>query len=239
MGYSKLETRLEFNIEPQPDDTTCGPTALHAVYRYYGLDISLEQTINEVTKLKEGGTLAVLLGVHALQQGLQAKIYTYNLQVFDPSWFLDKKINLTNKLKQQLEHKGSNEKLRIATEGYFEFLKLGGQIVQEPLSSSLIRKYLNKNIPILTGLSATYLYNIPREYGIDSTSDDVKGEPSGHFVVLTGYSKAEKKVLIADPYKSNPFDNSQLYTVEFTRLITSILLGILTYDANLLLIEPK
>lgn len=233
----ELETRLEIDIEAQPDDTTCGPTSLHAVYRYYGLKNTLEQTIKEVTKLKEGGTLAVLLGVHALKQGLKAKIYTYNLQVFDPTWFHDKSTNISDKLKQQLAFKKGNEKLRISTEGYVEFLRLGGVVEQVPLSSSLIRKYLSKNIPILTGLSATYLYNLAREYGETAASDDIRGEPSGHFVVLSGYSKIDKKVLIADPYKSNPYNKSQIYTVEFTRLITSILLGILTYDANLLIIE--
>ena len=141
-------------------------------------------------------------------------------------------------MKAGLLFKKGNEKLRIASEGYIEFLRLGGIIDQVPLSSSLIRKYLSKNIPILTGLSATYLYNVAREYGEMSVFDDVKGEPSGHFVVLSGYSKIDKKVLIADPYKSNPYNKSQFYTVEFTRLITSILLGILTYDANLLIIEP-
>jgi hypothetical protein len=233
-----LETRLEIDIEAQPDDTTCGPTSLHAVYRYYGLKNSLDQTIKEVTKLKEGGTLAVLLAVHALQQGLKVKIYTYNLQVFDPSWFHDKNTNIADKLKQQIDFKKGNEKLRIASEGYIEFLKLGGQIEQVPLSSSLIRKYLSKNIPILTGLSATYLYDLAREYGDSAAFDDVRGEPSGHFVVLSGYSKVDKKVLIADPYKSNPYNKSQIYSVDFARLITSILLGILTYDANLLIIEP-
>ena len=32
-------------------------------------------------------TLAVLLGCHALRRGYEATIYTFNLQVFDPTWF--------------------------------------------------------------------------------------------------------------------------------------------------------
>jgi hypothetical protein len=31
----------------------------------------------------------------------------------------------------------------------------------------------------------------------------------------------------------------QVYSVSFARLINSIMLGIVTYDANLLVIEPK
>jgi hypothetical protein len=189
--------------------------------------------------LEGGGTFAVHLGVHALRNGLRATIYTYNLQVFDPTWFLDKNINLSEKLSLQIESKEKNSRLQLATEGYLEFIRLGGEILQEPLSGSLIRKFLKRNIPILTGLSATYLYNQPREYGEDCQFDDIRGLPSGHFVVLSGYSKEERKVQVADPYLSNPLGASNYYEVEIDRLITAILLGILTYDANLLILEPK
>ena len=30
-----METKLFLDIRPQPDQTTCGPTCLHAVYRYF------------------------------------------------------------------------------------------------------------------------------------------------------------------------------------------------------------
>lgn len=53
----------------QPDDTTCGPTSLHAVYNYFGSSLSLHQLISEVRSLEEGGTLAVMLGIDALKRG--------------------------------------------------------------------------------------------------------------------------------------------------------------------------
>lgn len=83
----RKELSLDFDIQSQPDEVTCGPTCLHALYQYYGEDISLKQVIREVKQLKAGGTLAVMLGNHALQRGYKAYIYTYNLNVFDPSWF--------------------------------------------------------------------------------------------------------------------------------------------------------
>ena len=49
----------------------------------------------------------------------------------------------------------------------------------------------------------------------------------------------EKKVLLADPLKPNPISEGQLYEVRIDRLICSILLGIVTHDANLLIIEPR
>ena len=82
-----METRLEFDILPQPDNMSCGPTCLHALYRYYGDELPLEAVIEQVESLEGGGTLAVLLACHALRRGYDATIYTYNLKVFDPTWF--------------------------------------------------------------------------------------------------------------------------------------------------------
>jgi hypothetical protein len=77
-----------------------------------------------------------------------------------------------------------------------------------------------------------------REYGPEDEPDDVRGEPSGHFVVLSGYDKKRRKVLVSDPTHPNPLADAPNYPVNIDRLLCSILLGILTYDANLLIIEP-
>ena len=77
---------IDIRIKSQPDDITCGPTCLHAVYRYYNYDISLPKLISEVRNLEDGGTLAVFLGIDALKRGFHTRIITYNLMVFDPSW---------------------------------------------------------------------------------------------------------------------------------------------------------
>jgi len=232
--------KLHVDILPQPDDTTCGPTCLHAVYRYYGDIISLTQVVREVRKLKGGGTLAVFLACHALKRGYRAKIYTYNLHVFDPTWFVAGKpvADIASRLRAQAEAKNI-PKLKTATEGYLEFLSLGGELRFEDLTTGLLRKYLKRSIPIITGLCSTFLYRSIREVGAENRDDDVRGEPSGHFVVLCGYSKEERSVLLADPYQLNPVSHSQYYSLSIDRVACSILLGILTYDANFLLIEPK
>jgi len=36
---------LPIHILPQPDDETCGPTCLHAVYRFWGEDIGLDEAM--------------------------------------------------------------------------------------------------------------------------------------------------------------------------------------------------
>jgi hypothetical protein len=237
-GETFLETRLHLDILPQPDNQTCGPTCLHAVYRYYGQDIPLEDLIAQSPQLDEGGTLAVLLGCDALRRGFDARMYTYNLRVFDPTWFRPDGPDLSERLVAQMEAK-PNVKLKVASEAYLEYLRLGGEIRMTDLHGNLLRKYLTRGHPILTGLSATYLYQSAREFGPDCEEDDVRGYSTGHFVVLCGYDKVTRRVFVADPLLANPHGRDHYYEIELDRVICAILLGVLTYDANLLIIRPK
>jgi hypothetical protein len=230
-----MESKLELEILAQPDDSTCGPTCLHAVYRYYGQERPLPAIIDEVEPLETGGTLAVCLARHALRRGFSAVIYTYNLQLFDPTWF-DGKQDLAAKIRAQMEAK-DDPKLRTVSRSYLEFLELGGELRYRDLSPGLLREYLGRGNPVLTGLSATYLYGSVRERGLEY--DDVGGDPVGHFVVLSGYDREKREVLVADPLKDNPPFGSHYYTVGLDRLVGAILLGIVTYDANLLILRPR
>ena len=103
--------------------------------------------------------------------------------------------------------------------------------------------YFDQKTPIISGLNATYLYRTQREcYTKDGEAfyDDMLGEPTGHFVVLCGYAEKGREVAIADPYPDNPFaPNNHYYSVSMPRLINAILLGVVSYDADLLIIEPK
>lgn len=227
---------LPFELLPQPNDTTCGPTCLHGVYRYFRDELSLDEVIDGVHVLPTGGTLAVSLGCHALRRGYRATLYTCNLQVFDPTWFA-KNVSIAEKLRAQREVK-RDERLATATSAYLEFIELGGKLRYEDFNSAMFRRYLRRKVPILTGLSATYLYGCAREREPEGGYDDVAGVPVGHFVVLSGYDSATREVLVADPLANNPGFGTQNYRVKMDRLIAAILLGIVTYDANLLVIEP-
>ena len=236
-----MQNSLALNIQSQPDDATCGPTCLQAVYRYFGDNIPLERVIDEVHILEGGGTLEVLLACHALRRGYQATIYTYNLRVFDPSWFEPERADLTEKLSRQLAVK-KKPKLTVATQAYLEYLRLGGEIRFRDLNGSLIRHYLKQGKPILCGLSATYLYHCPREHQPRPDHpameyNDITGSPAGHFVVLCGYDRVTRRVQVADPLGQNPLGaGGHYYEVGLDRLVGAILLGIMTYDANLLIL---
>ncbi len=229
---------LPVPIKQQPDETTCGPTCLHTIYEYYNDFLDLEDVINEVEVLEGGGTFGALLASHALDRGYEAIIYTYHLRIFDPSWMQLDNSQIIDKLKLQLEFK-KNQRLKRATEAYIRFLELGGRLRFEDLRAGIIRRYLNKRIPVIAGLSATYLYNSIREFGPDLVYDDIRGEPSGHFVILNGYDPKTRMVSIADPVKQNPLGSGQLYQLKIDRVINAILLGNVTYDANLIVITPK
>lgn len=230
---------LGFDIQAQPDEVTCGPTCLHALYGYYGDDIALKEVIQGVKQLKAGGTLAVMLGNHALNRGYKAHIYTYNLNVFDPTWFKESSKKMVTFLHQQMKFKYKRRKLQVASRAYIKFLESGGKIHYSELDDNLIKSYLKRGVPILTGLSATYLYGTAREIPQFDIYDSIKGEPAGHFVVITGYDEEKNCVYVADPMEPNPLGKGQVYNVDFTRLLNSIMLGIVTYDANLLIVEPK
>jgi Peptidase_C39 like family len=229
---------LKFDIEAQPDEVTCGPTCLHALYHYFKDDISLKQVITEVKQLKSGGTLAVILANHALKRGYDATIYTYNLNVMDPTWFQLSSKKIIANLKSQMRYKFKSRKLKVASRAYIKFLEAGGKLQFAELDDKLIKGYLKKSIPIIAGMSATYLYQTPREIARTNKYDSIKGEPVGHFAIVNGYDSESGNVYLADPMNPNPL-KSQYYDVTFNRLINSIMLGIVTYDANLLIIQPK
>jgi hypothetical protein len=278
--------RLHLDILPQPDDYTCGPTCLHAIYRYWGDDVPLERLIDAIARTPSGGTADVFLANHALERGYRATIFTYNLRIFDPTWFTTPGVDVRERLRAQQQVKGPQRPVfDLLSDAYVRFLELGGVLRLVDLSPTVLRRWLRRGVPILTGLSSTYLYRRSREFGADDADDDVRGEPQGHFVVLCGYKRARRTVAVADPFLANPIaamaatkamvarrakargkgngrasaarpaleraaaqrDGSphreptapgSHYEVSLDRVVGAILLGVLTHDANLLMIEP-
>ena len=233
-----MSNRLRLAIQPQPDDTTCGPTCLHAVYSFFGDQLALTELIKQIKQLDDGGTYSAVLGTHALKRGYQCDIYSWNLQVFDPTWFQLSSEDMLGRLRQRRRIK-TQHKLLSAIDAYIEFLAAGGTVHFEDLTTALLRKYLTKGVPIVAGLSSTYLYRCMREHGPKLEDDDIRGDPQGHFVVLCGYDRENRTVLVADPMHPNPAFQGLTYVVEIDRLVCSILLGILTHDADMLVIKPE
>jgi hypothetical protein len=236
-----MDPTLSLDIRRQPDDTTCGPTCLHAIYRYYGDPISLDEVIAQVPQWQQGGTLEAYLAIHALRRGYRATIIPFNLTLFDPTWSRLNPDQIALKLRDQLNHKREWPGFEEVSRAYLDYLALGGKLQFEVLRPALIRRFLKRGAPVLTGLSATYLYNAIREYdtGGRTLEDDVRGQSAGHFVILWGYRREDRHVLIADPLVPNPLAPDRYYGVDIYRLVCAIMLGILTFDGNLLIIRPR
>lgn len=230
-------SRNGFEIVAQPTETTCGPTCLHAVYAYFGDGITLDQTISEIPENPDGGTYSVMLANHALKRGYNATMFSYNLRVFDPTWADLHPSVLRDKLCARLENHATSKRSKTNLSAYIEFLDLGGRVRLDELTTELFARLLRNGTPIIAGLNSTHLYRNTRttKKGKD---DDIRGEVEGHFVTLFGYESTTSEILVADPYRKNPLSDSLLYSIDSQRLINAILLGIVTYDANLLLLSP-
>jgi hypothetical protein len=239
---SRVSHELAVQRFLQPDDVTCGPTCLRKVYHFYGTDIPLQEVIGEIDRNEDGGTLAVHLGIAALKRGFGARIFSYNLRIFDPTWAAIPKEALEGRLRRRLQHLHT-PRSRRAGEAYLQFLERGGEIAFDELTPRLLKEILNRDHPVLAGLSATYLYRSARERHDPEThdliADDVAGDPTGHFVVISGYTQWGRRFSVRDPSAHVPDSADGRFVVDAQRLINAILLGDLTYDAVLLELWPE
>lgn len=233
----ETSTLIPLEITSQPDETTCGPACLHAVYRHFGDEPAFEDVLRQTESLPEGGTLAVMLARHAIEQGYDATIYTCNLHMFDPTWFQPGAPPLAEKLAAQIVAK-PDLKLQAASQAYIDFLAEGGDVRMQDITGDLLADMLDADTPIIAGLSATWLYQCARDIQKTMKPDDVAGEPTGHFVIVRGVDRDAGVAHIADPYIQNPLPGKHYYDVSIDRLISSVMLGIVTYDAKLLAIAP-
>ncbi len=220
----------------QPDDVTCGPTCLAKVYQYYGFGRPLDAVVAETPRNPDGGTLAANLGISAMRHGFRPTIYPFGLRVFDPTWRRLTREALIERLHARAEAV-ANRKLELAVRAYAEYLRLGGGVRFTELTVKLLVSILRRGHPILTGLSATYLYGTARE--LHDRYDDIAGGSAGHFVVVCGYRPRSGAFVVADPFHNVPLSRTGRYAVKADRLIAAILLGDQTYDAVLLTLGAR
>ena len=225
----------------QPDDVTCGPTCLRNVYDFYGLRVDADAVLGEIDRNEDGGTLAVFLGIAGLRRGFGARIYTYDLRIFDPTWHALPMGALAEKIHDRFPHLRDSKRLRAAR-AYLDFLGMGGELAFDELTPGLLKRIIDREHPVLAGLSATHLYRYARERHLDDgtlVEDDVAGQPTGHFVVIVGYEHWGRRFSVRDPSRHVPLAPDGRQVVDAQRLINAILLGDVTYDAVLLELWPR
>jgi hypothetical protein len=226
---------LEVERLQQPDDLSCGPTSLLQTYRFLGIERTLDEVMAAIRRNPDGGTLAVYLGLSALEEGLAATIYSYNFSIFDPTWDRLSREEMLDRLDRRVRAV-EGARLRRITRAYADFLREGGRLELPELDRRLLVDLLASGRPIITGLSATYLYRTPRE--LYEEYDDIRGYPVGHFVVISGYDPRTDLFMVVDPSPHTPYSATGVYPVPAERLMAAILLGDATYDAVLLVLDP-
>ena len=226
--------KLDVHVARQQDDESCGITCLKAIYEFYSHPTSLDKLKHEIDHWQTGGTVAVNLARHALAHGYQAEIYTYNVKIFDPTWKTLAPRELSAKLRLRQRRTRSTKQKQVI--GYYQdFLKKGGAVRFDDLDEELMGRLFKRHAPVICGLSATYLYQQMRETH-DNEEDDIVGNPVGHFVVVSGWDPHTRSVTIQDPLRQNPLSETGTYRLPFTKFSNAVMLGILTYDENLLVI---
>ncbi len=226
--------KIQVHVPLQPDDESCGITCLHSIYQYYGNQTTIDELRKAVVHWSTGGTVGVNLGRNALNHGFTAEIFTYNIKVFDPTWHQLPQKELITKLKLRQQKVRSNRQKKIIS-FYLDFIRLGGKVRFDDLNEKLIQDQFAKQRPIICGLSATYLYQEIRELP-NGQENDIMGHPVGHFVIVSDYDPSKHEVQIHDPLRRNPISKTGVYTLPFQKFSNAVMLGILTYDANLLVI---
>ncbi len=225
------------SVQPQPDDESCGITCLQAIYNYHGQKTPFDKLQSEIEHFNTGGTVGVNLARHAILYGYSAEIYTYNIKIFDPTWKNLGVKELSAKLKLR-QKKSRSQKQKKIIGFYHDFLRKGGVLKFDDLNEALLDKLLAKNQPMICGLSATYLYQNMRETP-NNEENDILGNPVGHFVVVSEWDPKSRHVTIHDPLRKNPISDTGTYRLPFVRFSNAVMLGILTYDENLLVIAKK
>lgn len=223
----------------QPDDVTCGPTCLMQVYRHFG-DLTPYREIADAVRVNgDGGTLIVHLAAAALHQGYRVRVHSWNYRLFDPTW---RRLE-TGALRARLRARAAwtrDPKLREALEAYDGLLCDGGSVrFGTDLTPGLLARLLDRGHPLLVGLSSTHLYEHVRERPHDNADDDLRGQPMGHFVVLAGYARGARSFAVVDPHHDIPFSRTGRYRLAAWRLVNAILLGDVTYDAEVLELWPR
>lgn len=240
MGHPRGHTArrtLAVRRVAQPDDTSCGPTCLHMVAAFHGIDLALPELIDTIPRTPSGGVHAVNIGVLALQHGLRAALYPLGLRVFDPTWRGLSRAALRLRLRQRgRRFAGTDHAALVAL--WDRFLALGGQVRPGELTADLLADALDRGHPLISGLSATWLYRHPRERPDDNQPDAVGGEGVGHFVVVSGYTGGGRSFRVEDPSPDAPFGRDGTYLAPAPRLQHAILLGDATHDAVLLELWP-
>jgi hypothetical protein len=208
---------------------TCGPSSLQQVMAYYGKKMKLGDIIKDIPMFMDGTYLAYL-AKYAMEAGFKPLIITYNVDIFDPTWFRLSRKSLIKKLRSRSRIRKLDINIRRGCKSYVDYLESGGKLSFNFTTTEIIKKYLKKKRPIIVRLSSTILHDRKRLDLNKDKRDDISGSPGFHFVVVSGYKNG--KFLIVDPQKKK-YGGTRWVNEEF------FLFTCLTALGDMLVLEGK
>ncbi|MBT3984899.1 hypothetical protein HOD38_03165 [archaeon] len=222
--------------------SSCGHSSLLQVLAYYGTKLELKEVVNEISSCEVDdlklGASECELGLFAMKRDFKSTVISLDVRRFDATWFdlskeeLKKKLELRSKFLHNLSPEDFKEGqgtqyLDNVTKYYSEYFEKDGKVKFLPISKELIKKYIDKKIPVIALVSSQLYFKKARKY--NGKFDDIKGKPTGHWIVVSGYT--DKNFIITDP--ADDLEKDGNVEMEQNYLISSIN----TYGPVILIIE--
>lgn len=221
------------HIFQESDSFTCGPCCLAMVYAKKGKKITLQDILKDFKHPTKGKpTYVMQLGSHLLKNGIKSKLIVSTSKVVSPAWKNISKKELISNLEKWLSlHPKAMWKMDV--EYVIQYLKDGGDLLQESYSAETLKEMIDRNSLIILGVDEDWIWGHRfKLVGSERVIDEIGGYLEGHFVLVDGYN--DKTFHVLDPFPTKVAERHGEYNVPMNTLINASL----TWDSQILEILP-
>lgn len=211
----------------------CGPMCLKNLYDYLGIQKTLKQIFKEMDVDEKTSTYLSQLARNLNLNKVETTIISSQSRVINYAWRNSTKEEIISKLKRCIVR--SNRPHMITdwdkeTLHILFYLQESGNLKITNITKELINNYIKQGKIIITCAETSWLWGNRKIIG-KTKFDDVLGDHSGHFVIITGIK--DDKYLINDPYPLRKKD--AINEISQDHLLTAVLI----WNAELIIISPN
>ena len=163
---------------------------------YFKLNKTLNEVKSEVPvfideKGINRGTSLGHIAAYFQKLGLESKLHTADLIIFDESWKGVGRDKLIQNIRERIpfvKHGWyDRETIKLVCEGYISYIESGGVIIQPTVDVAYILSYLQRG-PLYFVVSYNALNNCAKyDFSKDNEQNSITGIPSTHAIVVSGY----------------------------------------------------
>ncbi len=208
--------KIKVPIIKQKCKMGCGVAAMSMVYKYFGKDISEKEIIKETGGLTKWGSFTTDHALMTTKLGFKVICHSYNLEYFEPNYTKLSRKNLIEKTKS-LIRKENRPYNKRELKSVLKVLENGIDFKMVIPSLGVIRKFLDKKLPVVIAVNSAVLFEKKKDLRI------------GHFIVLTGYEK--------DKFYYNDPDSGKKKTISSNKLIFALSNNVFDSSAYLLVVK--